>query len=66
MPSTTIKIDVEVREQLLALGRMGESYNDVIKRLLKGYRTSDTSRPTPRGPMQGEHAPVWMPLHDKR
>jgi len=55
-----------VREQLLSLGKMGESYNDVIKRLLKGYRASDSPRPPARGPSASEHGEAWMPLHDRR
>lgn len=31
---TNIQVSVETREQLKELGKMGESYDDVIKRLL--------------------------------
>lgn len=34
MPFTTIRIDDETRDRLKAMGKMGESYNEVIKRLL--------------------------------
>ena len=34
MTITTIQVDTEVRDRLKALGKMGESYNDVLKRLL--------------------------------
>ncbi len=33
-PSTTIRITRSVRDELLSRGRMGESYSDVIRRLL--------------------------------
>ncbi len=45
MPATTIQVDVEVRDRLRALGRMGESYNDVIKRLLLAARHLEPVRP---------------------
>ena len=32
---TTIAIEKELRDELKELGKMGDSYNDVIKRLLK-------------------------------
>ena len=32
---TTIQISKEVREQLKELGKMGETYDDVIRRLVK-------------------------------
>ena len=34
VPITTIQIDVATRNQLLMRGHMGETYNDVIQRLL--------------------------------
>ena len=33
--STTIQLSKETREQLKELGKMGETYDDVIKRLIK-------------------------------
>jgi negative regulator of replication initiation len=47
MPTTTIQIDIEVRDQLRARGRMGESYNDVLRRLLTATRSADANRPLP-------------------
>jgi len=35
---TTIKIDPEVAKELFALKEMGESYTDVIKKLLKNQK----------------------------
>jgi predicted CopG family antitoxin len=66
MPSTTIQVDLEVREQLRALGRMGESYNDVIKRLLLATRQLPAVRAGARGPSEPARAPVWIPLRDKQ
>lgn len=66
MPTTTIKIDLEVREELLALGRMGESYNDVIRRLLAAHRRSDLSHGQGRtSPESGATLP-WIPLRERR
>jgi len=36
--STTIQISKEARESLKELGKMGETYDDVIKRLIKKVR----------------------------
>jgi predicted CopG family antitoxin len=33
--STTIQLSKETREQLKELGKMGETYDDVIKKLIK-------------------------------
>ena len=44
MTSTTIRIDTETREQLRSFGRMGESYDAVIKRLLEVARQTDQYR----------------------
>ena len=38
MPSTTIRIDTETRDRLRAIGRMGESYDQVVRRLLENAR----------------------------
>lgn len=35
MPFTTIRIDLETREKLRDLGRKGETYNEIIKRLIE-------------------------------
>ena len=34
MVFTTIRIDMEVREKLRDLGKKGETYNEIIKRLI--------------------------------
>lgn len=44
MSSTTIRIESEVRDDLRARGRMGESYNDVIRRLLAATPPSNWGR----------------------
>ncbi len=41
MTSTTIRIDTETRDELQSLGRMGESYDDVIRRLLSAAHGRD-------------------------
>ena len=38
VPITTIKVSVETKEALKALGKMGDTYEDVIKKLIKSYR----------------------------
>ena len=35
---TTIKVKKETREQLASIGRKGETYEDIIQRLLKYYK----------------------------
>jgi hypothetical protein len=47
MTTTTIQIDVEVREELRARGRMGASYNDVIRELLAATRSREGALPEP-------------------
>jgi len=65
MPTTTIQVDVEVRDQLRARGRMGESYNDVIRRLLSATR----QMAFPPGPGSSPSAPTssrtWVPFRDR-
>lgn len=64
MPTTTIQIEVEVRDQLRARGHMGESYNDVIRRLLAATRPTEFLRPTTGLPATNRpHS--WVPLHDR-
>jgi negative regulator of replication initiation len=41
MPATTIRVDTETRDELQSRGRMGESYDDVIRRLLAATRSRD-------------------------
>jgi hypothetical protein len=41
MSTTTIRIDVETRDELLTRGRMGESYDDVIRRLLTATKAKE-------------------------
>jgi predicted CopG family antitoxin len=66
MPTTTIQVDLDVKEQLRALGRMGESYNDVIKRLLVATRHLPAVRAEGRGPPDSGRTPTWIPLRDKQ
>jgi hypothetical protein len=35
MPKTTIAVDTDVAEALNKLGQRGETYNDILKRVLK-------------------------------
>jgi predicted CopG family antitoxin len=44
MSQTTIRIDHDVRDRLKALGRMGESYNDVLRRVLSTIRAADETQ----------------------
>jgi predicted CopG family antitoxin len=41
MATTTIQIEDEVRDELRARGRMGETYNEVIRRLLDATRIKE-------------------------
>jgi predicted CopG family antitoxin len=64
MPSTTIQIDVEVRDQLRSRGRMGESYNDVIRRLLAATKSFEPAvRPLPSASSPGSRP--WVPFRDR-
>ncbi|HYA70654.1 MAG TPA: hypothetical protein VEH28_04710 [Thermoplasmata archaeon] len=65
MPSTTIQVDIEVRDQLRSRGRMGESYNDVIRRLLAATKQLDTAaRIAPSiSPTTGSRP--WVPFRDR-
>jgi predicted CopG family antitoxin len=64
MPTTTIQIDVEVRDLLRSRGRMGESYNDVIRRLLAATRSSDLAARMPTTPAGASTRP-WIPTRDR-
>jgi predicted CopG family antitoxin len=64
MDTTTIQIDVEVRDQLRSRGRMGESYNDVILRLLTATRSMSDSRPEVRDATPMVARP-WAPLQNR-
>lgn len=39
MDTTTIKISKEVREKLKAIGKKGETYDAVIRRLIKEWES---------------------------
>lgn len=41
--STTIKISKELKERLNALGRKGDTYEDIIWRLLKAFEEREPS-----------------------
>jgi predicted CopG family antitoxin len=43
MPFTTIRIDMDTREKLRDLGRKGETYNEIIKRLIETARSQQTA-----------------------
>jgi hypothetical protein len=61
--TTTIQIDVEVQAELRARGRMGESYNDVIRRLLAVTRFIEGG---PTGTARDAVAPTPEPLVARR
>jgi|GEM_PF-6939996 len=65
MPTTTIQIDVEVRDELRSRGRMGESYNDVVRRLLDSTRPRGLSRSELRAELSGPQSKPWVPLQDR-
>lgn len=65
MPNTTIQVDVEVRDQLRLRGRMGESYNDVIRRLLNATRQVEPMDLGPRGALPGAGSRLWVPSRDR-
>jgi predicted CopG family antitoxin len=66
MPTTTIQVDIEVREQLRSLGRMGESYNDVIKRLLVATRHLPSVRAGGRATGETTPSSAWIPFREKQ
>lgn len=37
MPRTTISLDAETRDRLKALGRKGETYDELVNRLIDHY-----------------------------
>jgi len=39
--NTTIQLTVETRNELKALGTKGETYDEIIKRLIKAYKRQD-------------------------
>ena len=41
MKTTTIQVDTETRDTLKALGKKGETYNDIIRKLIKRARYID-------------------------
>ena len=65
MPGTTIRIDLEVRNQLRARGRMGESYNDVIRRLLAATRPPESARGGLPDQVATGPSRVWVPGKDR-
>lgn len=65
MPTTTIQIETEVRDRLKALGRMGESYNDVIRRLLATARPVEMGRAELKPPGATYPTRQWVPMRDR-
>jgi hypothetical protein len=55
-PTTTIRVTHSVRDELLARGRMGESYSDVIRRLL-------SESPAQGGPIRHLTPGIRSPLY---
>lgn len=41
MPRTTISLDVETRDRLKELGNKGETYDDLVNRLIDHYVESE-------------------------
>jgi hypothetical protein len=65
MPTTTIQIDVEVRDQLRARGRMGETYNEVIRRLLAATRPRGAAYVDAPGAPPSVVSRPWVPQRDR-
>jgi len=65
MPNTTIQVDIEVRDQLRLRGRMGESYNDVIRRLLAATRQLEPTGRALTGVAPGAASRPWVPFRDR-
>lgn len=65
MPTTTIQVETEVRDELLRRGRMGESYNDVIRRLLLATRSLAPPAMEPVGRPAVLAGRSRLPLHDR-
>ncbi|MGA7923437.1 MAG: hypothetical protein WCA77_05620 [Thermoplasmata archaeon] len=65
MSATTIRIDTDTRDRLRALGRMGEAYDDVIRRLLDSNRSLPTMvGETGRRPLVAPPKPLFA--HQER
>lgn len=64
MPRTTITIDTELRDQLRARGRMGESYGDVIARLLAETTLSGSPPSKPAADATVARRRPWRPIQD--
>lgn len=48
MDKTTIQIEKDVREGLKALGKKGETYGDIIKRLIMAWHLYQAGKPWPK------------------
>lgn len=46
MPFTTIRIELETREKLRDLGRKGETYNEIIRRLINTLESDSKASET--------------------
>jgi hypothetical protein len=64
-PTTTIQVSVEIRDRLRELGRMGESYDAVIRRLLEAARATGALSETPRAEPLSRPSRLWRPLRDR-
>jgi len=38
--TTTIQVSIETRDELMSLGRKGETYDEIIKRLITAHQKS--------------------------
>ena len=66
MTTTTITIDVELRDQLRAMGRMGETYSDVLRRLFALAHTRQGLRIEDRGGWGPSPTKTWSPLQERQ
>jgi hypothetical protein len=65
MGSTTVRIDTETRNELRSRGRMGESYDDVIRRLLATTPSEGASRSEARARPTLSASRSWFPKQDR-
>ena len=63
--TTTIQVDIAVRDELRSRGRMGESYNDVIRRLLAVTRSTSSGREVLAERTTAPTTRPWIPQQDR-